>query len=76
LQYTILSIQKNLQWINKIFVVTDNNLTIDGIKTVAPKQIVEGTLSPEMCLHNIPELSEKFVYVNSNTLFLLPCLEK
>lgn len=76
--YTIKSIKKNISWYNKIFVISNNKLNIEGVTLINTNDIVpngfENTDIP-LFLHNIEELSERFIYVYSGTLFNYICFE-
>ena len=79
LKYSLRSIEKYAPWIHKIFIVTDNQIP-KWLDTSNPKiQIVDHTeIMPEECLpcfnsvviehhlHNIPGLSEHFLYANDD----------
>lgn len=77
LYYVIKSIESYMPWINSIFLVTDNQtpeFTLsDKVKIIDHKQIINSKYLPtfnshviEAHLHNIPELSENFIYFNDD----------
>ena len=80
LQYTIKSIRKNLNWVNNIYVVSRTNVKIDGTITVLfndimPKEFINSDIDKAFFLHNIKNLSERFIYVYSGTIFNYVCFE-
>lgn len=77
--YSLLSIQKYLTWVNKIFIVTDNQIPLipdslkDKVSIIDHKQIIPLQFLPtfnshviEAFLHMIPALSENFIYFNDD----------
>ncbi len=79
LKYSLRSVEKYLPWIRKIFIVTDDQLPdfINGdnpkINIVSHSEIIPSELLPtfnawvlENFIHNIPGLSEKFLYANDD----------
>lgn len=82
LLYSLRSVEKNIPWINKIFIVTDNQIP-DWLNTNNPKiqvifhqDIMPNTALPsfnsvaiECCLPNIPGLEELFLYSNDDMFF-------
>ncbi len=85
LKYSLRSIEKNLPWIRKIFIITDNQvpnfidinntkIQIINHEEIIPKEILPifNSVVIEYFLHNIPNLSEKFLlasddcFVNKN----------
>lgn len=76
LDFVISSIKTNLSWIDNIYVVS-NNYTTENVITISPDKISENNSLPvEMFLHNISELSERFLMINDTTIFNIKCLEK
>lgn len=85
LKYSLRSIEKYAPWIHKIYIVTDNQVP-EWLDTTNPKvQIVDHTeIMPkeslpcynsaliEHFLHNIPGLSEHFLYGNDDMLINQP----
>lgn len=81
LKYSLRSVDKFAPWINRIFIITDNQIpewldtTNPKIKIIdhteiLPKEILPTFSSPaiELGLANIPELSEHFLYANDDML--------
>ena len=78
LPFTIKSIKENISWYNKIYVVSNNNLNIDDIIVVNTNDIIPNGFEDTdiaLFLHNIEELSERFIYVYSGTIFNYICFE-
>ena len=87
LVFSIRSIEKNLPWINKIFVVTDSQKPdwlkeTDKLKVVYHSDFIPESYLPlfnseaiETFLHLIPGLEEHFIYINDDMYFSQP-LEK
>lgn len=78
LPYTIKSIKENISWYNNIFVVSNNKLNIDNITVVNTNDIIpEGFENGDIALflHNIKNLSERFIYVYGGTIFNYVCFE-
>ena len=78
LPYTVYSIKNNMPWHNSIFVVSENKIDIDGIILVKTETIVHSGFEKTdigLYLHNIKELSERFIYVYSGTIFNYICFE-
>ncbi len=84
LKMLLRSIEKHLPWINKIYIVTDNQIpkwldtTNPKIKVVFHKDFIPKEVLPtfnstviEMFLDQIPELSEHFLYANDD--FFVNC---
>ena len=82
LKYSLRSVEKYAPWVNKIFIVTDNQIPswIDTsnpkIKIIDHKEILPEKALPtfnsiviEIGLANIPTLSEQFIVANDDTLF-------
>lgn len=80
LKYSLRSIEKNTPWINKIFIVTDNqiphwlNLSDNRIHIIDHKEILPTEALPcynssviECFLWRIPNLSEYFLLANDDT---------
>jgi hypothetical protein len=80
LRYSLRSIAKYIPWINKIFIVTDNQIPVwlntshPKIKIIDHKDIFSNkdylptfnSCSIETQLHHISELSEQFIYFNDD----------
>ena len=79
LKYSLRSLEKYANWINKIFIVTDNqvpkwlNTKNPRIQIVDHREIIPTEYLPifnsvgiEHCIINIPNLSEKFLYANDD----------
>ncbi len=82
LKYSLRSVEKYAQWINKIYIVTDNqipewlNLNHPKIKIVDHKEIMPINARPnfnaftiEHYIVNIKGLSEHFLYANDDMMF-------
>lgn len=81
LKYSIRSLQKYAPWINHIFIVTNKQTphwfkNTDKITIVDHKEIIPEKFLPtfnsiciERYLLNIPNLSEKFIYLNDDLFF-------
>lgn len=85
LRYSLRSAQMFAPWINKIFIVTDNqipdwlDINHKKIKIINHKDIIPTDCLPtfnseaiESCIANIPELSEYFLYANDDMFFAAP----
>ena len=83
--YSIKSVLKYLPWINKIYIVTDNQIpeldsdiySTNKIEIIDHTDIIPSEYLPtfysdviESYLHNIPNLSEIFLYNNDDLFFL------
>ena len=79
LKYSIRSVMQNIPWINKIFIVTNGqvpswlDINNSRIKIVKHEDIMPKDALPcfnseaiEMCIANIEELSEYFLYANDD----------
>ncbi len=81
IKYSVRSVIQNIKWINKIYIVTDEqippvdkNLILSGkVKIIDHKDIIPKKYLPtffsdviESYLHNIPNLSEIFIYNNDD----------
>jgi glycosyltransferase involved in cell wall biosynthesis len=79
LKFSLRSVEKYANWINKIYIVTDNqvphwlNLSNPKIKVIDHKDIIPKENLPlfnseaiESCIANIPNLSEHFIYANDD----------
>ena len=86
LQYLLRSVETNVPWINRIFLIVSNieqvPLYVDKqhISVILHKDIIPAEYLPvfnseaiEMFLGNIPGLSEHFIYGNDDFLFLNKC---
>lgn len=82
LKYSLRSLEKYANWINKIYIVTDRqvpkwlNTNNKRIKMIDHNDIMPSGALPcfnsnaiEHCITNIPELSEFFLYGNDDMLF-------
>lgn len=82
LKYSLRSVEKNLPWINKIYIVTDNqtpswlNTDNEKIKIVDHTEIIPSEYLPlynscaiETRIPYIKGLSEHFIYANDDMLF-------
>ncbi len=82
LKYSLRSLEKNVPWINHVFIVTDrqvprwlnlnyNKVTIIDHSEIMPKEVIpcfnSGVI--EYFLAFIPNLSEKFLYGNDDMMF-------
>lgn len=85
LRYSLRSVEKNVPWIRKIFIVTDNqrpewlNDNIPGIEIVDHTEILPEEALPcfnsrviEYFIYKIPGLSERFLYANDDLFFNTP----
>lgn len=85
LRYSLRSAQMYAPWINKIFIVTDNQVPAwldtnhPKIKIIDHKDIMPTDYLPcfnsnalETCIDKIPELSEYFLYANDDMFFSAP----
>lgn len=85
INYSIKTALKFIGWINNIFIVTDNQIpSLDDdikkntkIKIIDHKEIIPENILPvfysdviESYLHNIPGLSDVFIYNNDDCIFL------
>lgn len=78
LRYSLMSIQKFMPWVNKIYLVTDRQrpswLGVDSlVQVVDHTEIIEPQYLPtfnshviEACIHRIPGLSQSFIYFNDD----------
>ncbi len=79
LKYSLRSVEKYIPWIRNIFIITDNQIPdfIDinhpKIKIIDHKEIMPQEILPtfnssviEHFLHNIPDLSEQFIFSNDD----------
>ena len=82
LKYSLRSVEKYAPWINKIYIITDNqvpkwlNLNHPKIKIIDHKDIMPVSARPsfnstsiEHCISNIKDLSEHFLYANDDMMF-------
>lgn len=84
LKYSLRSIEKYAPWVNKIFIITDNQKPSwlkdhEQIKIIDHTEIIPAEYLPtfnssviEAHLHNIDELSEKFIYFNDDMFLGCP----
>lgn len=87
LKYVLRSIDKNMPWVNKIFLVTAGHspnwlVKHEKIILVTHQEFIPKEFLPtfsshviESFLHKIPNLSEQFIYFNDDTLVLKPAKE-
>lgn len=88
LKYSLRSVEKNIPWVRKIFIITDNQVPSwldvknSKIRIVDHTEIFPQDALPcfnssaiEHCICNIDELSEHFIYSNDDTFVGKP-LEK
>lgn len=77
LYYVIKSIESHIPWVNSIYLVTDEQIPefplSNKVKIIDHKQIINHKYLPtfnshviEAHLHNIPRLSENFIYFNDD----------
>ena len=82
LKYSLRSLEKYANWINKIYIITDNQvpewLNTDNkkVKIIDHSEIIPKECLPvfnsnaiEHCIVNIPNLSEYYLYGNDDTFF-------
>lgn len=82
LMYSLRSVEKNVPWIRKIFIITDEqipkwlNLNNDKVSIIDIRELVPKESLPcynsvviEHCLWKIPGLSEHFLYANDDMFF-------
>lgn len=83
LKYSLRSIEKFIPWANHIYIITGFNqkpkwlntdnpkITIISHEQIMPKNALPtfNSNSIEMCIPNIPNLSEKFILMNDDTFF-------
>ncbi len=82
LKYSLRSVEKNIPWINRIFIITDNqtpkwlNINHPKIKIIDHTEIIQNDKLPtynactiENAMVNIKELSEYFIYANDDMFF-------
>lgn len=85
LKYSLRSLEKYASWINKIFIVTDNQIpewldvTNPKVHIVNHSEILPAEVLPvfnasaiEAALHKIPNLSEHFLFANDDMFFGKP----
>lgn len=85
LLYSLKSIRKNIPWVNKIFIVTNNRhdlpsyLIADDIIIITHEEIIDVEYLPtfnshviEAFLYKIPNLSEHFIYFNDDVFVARP----
>ncbi|OIL68623.1 glycosyl transferase [Oenococcus oeni] len=79
LKYWFRSVEENAPWVNKIYLIADNqkpdflNLNSEKVKIVDHKDFIPNNFLPlfnsnaiEIGIHNIPGLSEQFVFFNDD----------
>lgn len=82
LKYSLRSLEKFAPWINNIFIITDNQVPqwldvsnpkihiVDHTKILPPEALPTfNSMAIETVLHNIPELSEHFLFANDDMFF-------
>ncbi|NIG18555.1 capsule biosynthesis protein CapC [Pantoea sp. Al-1710] len=84
LRHSIKSIEYHLPWVNKIYIVTDEQIPSwlsnnEKIKIIDHKEIINEEYLPtfnshviEAHLHKIPDLSEHFIYFNDDVFVARP----
>lgn len=84
LKYSLRSVSRYLPWINHIFIVTDGQrpvwlrdnpkLTIVDHREIIPAELLPtfNSVTIEMYLHKIPNLSEKFLFFNDDMFINAP----
>lgn len=86
LYYSLQSVHKFLPWVRNIFIVTDNQIPawLEKFKSkkiiiIDHTEIIPGKFLPtfnshviEAFLHNIPEISESFIYFNDDVFVARP----
>ena len=87
LKYLLRAIQKNLPFINNVFLVVSTASQVpewasQDLKVVTHDQIIPAEFLPtfnstciEMFLHRIPGLGEEYIYFNDDIFPVLPCSE-
>ena len=78
LRYSLRSVQAHMPWVNHIYIVTNNQcpqwlldhpkITIVDHKDIIPRELLPtfNSVTIEMYLDRIPNLSEKFLYLNDD----------
>ena len=87
LKYSLRSIYKYAPWVNKVFIVsncakpkwlsTSDKIVWVEHENIFPNEEMLPTFNShaiESCLHRIPGLSEKFIYLNDDFMLSQPCL--
>lgn len=86
LYYAVYSVLTYLDWVNHVFIITDNQIPAwlkkinnKKITIIDHKQIIDKSYLPtfnsqviEAHLHNIPNLSENFIYFNDDVFVARP----
>lgn len=85
LRFSLRSVEKNVPWINKIFIVTNGQIpkwldtSNNKIQIVTHSEIMPADSLPtfnscaiEACIANIPDLSEHFILANDDCFFYRP----
>lgn len=88
LKYSLRSVDTYLPWINRIFIVTNGQIPAwldtshPKISIVTHDQIIDPAFLPtfnshviESALHHIPGLSEHYLYLNDDVMFLRPAAQ-
>ncbi|UVC28648.1 stealth conserved region 3 domain-containing protein [Pantoea sp. SOD02] len=87
LKFSLRSLNKYAPWLNKIYIVSncakpnwlndDKKITWIDHKEIFPEMEMLPTFNShaiECCLHNIDNLSERFIYLNDDFILTQPCL--
>ena len=84
LYYSVLSVKKNLPWVRKIFIVTDNQtpewlVKDEKIEIIDHSEIIDSQFLPtfnshviEANLYKIKDLAEHFIYLNDDVFVARP----
>lgn len=85
LYYSLKSVRKFMPWVRQVFIVTNNTLNLpeyldsNDITVITHAEIISEEYLPtfnshviEAHLHNIPELSENFIYFNDDVFAARP----
>lgn len=88
LRYTFRSIEKYFAWVNKVYLVTDNqcpqwlDASYSKVEVIDHKQIIDEKYLPLfnssailLNLYKIPNLSEEFILINDDMIFTSPIKE-
>jgi hypothetical protein len=85
LRYSLRSVERYLPWVNRIFIVTNGQRPswLDEhpkVEVVTHRDILDAAFLPtfnshviESALHRIRGLSEHYIYLNDDVIFLRPC---
>lgn len=85
LKYSLRCVEKFIPWVNKIYIVTDNQFPsflkkgLSKIEVISHEQIIPNEFLPtfnsnniDFHLHRIPNLSEHFIYLNDDVFISRP----